>query len=85
MANSYNLYRYHELKKRLEDIEKRLDSDWFMSEYVSHTLKKRKRRYICRINKNGKRKVSMRDLFIILICSLFPIAVALLLIYFGVD
>ena len=42
MANSYNLYRYHELKKRLEDIEKRLDSDWFMSEYVSHTLKKEK-------------------------------------------
>ena len=42
MANSYNLYRYHELKKRLEDIEKRLDSDWFMSEYVSHTLEKEK-------------------------------------------
>ena len=42
MANSYNLYRYHELKKRLEDIEKRLDSDWFMSEYASHTLKKEK-------------------------------------------
>ena len=39
MTNSYNLYRYHELKKRLE---KRLDSDWFMSEYVSHTLKKEK-------------------------------------------
>ena len=42
MANSYNLYRYHELKKRLEKIEKRLNSDWFVSEYVSHTLKKEK-------------------------------------------
>ena len=42
MTNNYNLYRYHELKKRLEKIEKRLDSDWFMSEYVSHTLKKEK-------------------------------------------
>ena len=42
MANSYNLYRYHELKKRLEKIEKRLNSDWFISEYVSHTLKKEK-------------------------------------------
>lgn len=42
MANSYNLYRYHELKKRLEKIEERLNSDWFMSEYVSHTLKKEK-------------------------------------------
>ena len=42
MANSYNLYRYHELKKRLEDIEKRLNNDWFISEYVSHTLEKEK-------------------------------------------
>ena len=42
MANSYNLYRYQELKKRLEKIEERLNSDWFMSEYVSHTLKKEK-------------------------------------------
>ena len=42
MANSYNLYRYHELKKRLRVIEERLNSDWFMSEYVSHTLKKEK-------------------------------------------
>ena len=42
MANSYNLYRYHELKKRLEKIEERLNSDWFMSKYVSHTLKKEK-------------------------------------------
>ena len=42
MTNSYNLYRYHELKKRLEKIEERLNSDWFMSEYVSHTLKKEK-------------------------------------------
>lgn len=52
--------------------------------YVPY-LRKRKRRYICRINKNGKRKVSMRDLIIILICSLFPIAVTISLIYFGVD
>ena len=43
MANSYNLYRYHELKKRLEKIEERLNSDWFMSEYVSHTLEKEKK------------------------------------------
>ena len=42
MTNSYNLYRYHELKKRLEKIEERLNNDWFMSEYVSHTLKKEK-------------------------------------------
>ena len=42
MANSYNLYRYHELKKRLEDIEKRLNNDWFISEYVSRTLEKEK-------------------------------------------
>ena len=42
MANSYNLYRYHELKKRLEKIEERLNNDWFMSEYVSHTLEKEK-------------------------------------------
>ena len=42
MKNIYDLYRYHELKKRLEDIEKRLDSDWFISEYASHTLEKEK-------------------------------------------
>ena len=42
MTNSYNLYRYHELKKRLEKIEERLNSDWFISEYVSHTLEKEK-------------------------------------------
>ena len=42
MANSYNLYRYHELKKRLEKIEERLNNDWFISEYVSHTLEKEK-------------------------------------------
>ena len=40
MANSYNLYKYHELKKRLREIEERLNNDWFISEYVSHTLKK---------------------------------------------
>ena len=42
MKNIYDLYRYHELKKRLEKIEERLNSDWFMSEYVSHILKKEK-------------------------------------------
>ena len=42
MKNIYDLYRYQELKKRLEKIEERLNSDWFMSEYVSHTLKKEK-------------------------------------------
>ena len=42
MANSYNLYRYHELKKRLRAIEERLNNDWFISEYVSHTLEKEK-------------------------------------------
>ena len=42
MANSYNLYSYHELKKRLEKIEERLNNDWFISEYVSHTLEKEK-------------------------------------------
>ena len=42
MANSYNLYKYHELKKRLREIEERLNNDWFISEYVSHTLEKEK-------------------------------------------
>ena len=42
MANIYDLYRYHELKKRLEKIEERLNNDWFISEYVSHTLEKEK-------------------------------------------
>ena len=42
MTNSYNLYRYHELKKRLEDIEKRLDSDWYIPEWVFYTLEKEK-------------------------------------------
>ena len=42
MKNIYDLYRYHELKKRLEKIEERLNSDWFMSEYVSNTLEKEK-------------------------------------------
>ena len=42
MKNIYDLYRYHELKKRLEKIEERLNSDWFISEYVSHTLEKEK-------------------------------------------
>lgn len=42
MANSYNLYRYHELKKRLEDIEKRLNSDWYIPECMFHTLEKEK-------------------------------------------
>ena len=42
MANSYNLYRYHELKKRLEKIDERLNNDWFISEYVSHTLETEK-------------------------------------------
>lgn len=43
MANSYNLYKYHELKKRLEDIEKRLDSDWYIPECVFYTLEKEKK------------------------------------------
>ena len=42
MKNIYDLYRYHELKKRLEKIEERLNNDWFISEYVSHTLEKEK-------------------------------------------
>ena len=42
MTNIYDLYRDHELKKRLEKIEERLNNDWFMSEYVSHTLEKEK-------------------------------------------
>ena len=42
MANSYNLHRYHELKKRLEDIEKRLDSDWYIPECMFYTLEKEK-------------------------------------------
>ena len=42
MKNIYDLYRYHELKKRLEKIEERLNNDWFISEYVSRTLEKEK-------------------------------------------
>ena len=42
MKNIYDLYRYHELKKRLEKIEERLNNDWFISKYVSHTLEKEK-------------------------------------------
>ena len=42
MTNIYDLYRYHELKKRLEDIEKRLDSDWYIPECVFYTLEKEK-------------------------------------------
>ena len=42
MKNIYDLYRYHELKKRLEDIEKRLDSDWYIPECVFYTLEKEK-------------------------------------------
>ena len=42
MANSYNLYRYQNIKERLEKIEERLNNDWFISEYVSHTLEKEK-------------------------------------------
>ena len=42
MKNIYDLYRYHELKKRLEKIEERLNNDQFISEYVSHTLEKEK-------------------------------------------
>ena len=42
MKNIYDLYRYHEHKKRLEDIEKRLDSDWFIPECVFYTLEKEK-------------------------------------------
>ena len=42
MKNIYDLYRYQELKKRLEKIEERLNNDWFISEYVSHTLEKEK-------------------------------------------
>ena len=42
MKKIYDLYRYHELKKKKKKIEERLNSDWFMSEYVSHTLEKEK-------------------------------------------
>ena len=42
MTNSYNLYRYHELKKRLEKIEERLNSDWYIPECMFHTLEKEK-------------------------------------------
>ena len=42
MKNIYDLYRYHELKKKKEKIEERLNNDWFISEYVSHTLEKEK-------------------------------------------
>lgn len=41
MTNSYNLYRYHELKKRLEEIEKKLDN-WFIPECIVHDLEKEK-------------------------------------------
>lgn len=38
MTNSYNLYRYHELKKRLEKIEERLNNDWYIPECVFQTI-----------------------------------------------
>lgn len=40
--NCSNLYRYHELKKRLKEIEKKLNSDWFIPECVFYTLEKEK-------------------------------------------
>ena len=42
MTNIYDLYRYHELKKRLEEIEERLNSDWYIPECMFHTLEKEK-------------------------------------------
>ena len=42
MTNIYDLYRYHELKKRLEKIEERLNSDWYIPECMFHTLEKEK-------------------------------------------
>lgn len=42
MTNIYDLYRYHELKKRLEKIEEKLDSDWYIPECMFHTLEKEK-------------------------------------------
>ena len=42
MTNIYDLYRYRELKKRLEKIEKRLNSDWYIPECVFYTLEKEK-------------------------------------------
>ena len=42
MKNIYDLYRYQELKKRLEKIEERLDSDWYIPECVFYTLEKEK-------------------------------------------
>ena len=42
MTNSYNLYRYHELEKRLEGIEEKLNSDLFIPECMFYTLEKEK-------------------------------------------
>ena len=42
MTNIYDLYRYQELKKRLEKIEEKLNSDWYIPECVFHTLEKEK-------------------------------------------
>ena len=42
MTNIYDLYRYHELKKRLEKIEERLNNDWYIPECVFYTLEKEK-------------------------------------------
>ena len=42
MKNSYNLYRYHELEKRLEEIEEKLNSDLFIPECMFYTLEKEK-------------------------------------------
>ena len=42
MTNIYDLYRYQELKKRLEKIEEKLDSDWYIPECVFYTLEKEK-------------------------------------------
>ena len=56
MKNIYDLYRYHELKKRLEKIEERLNSDWYIPECVFYTLEKEKediRKELTQMKKEG--------------------------------
>ena len=53
---SYNLYRYHELKKRLRVIEEKLDSDLFIPECMFNTLEKEKeniRKELTQMEKEG--------------------------------
>ena len=56
MTNSYNIHKYNKLKKRLEKIEEKLDSDLFIPECMFNTLEKEKeniRKELTQMEKEG--------------------------------